>query len=41
MKTIEGHTDYLRHILIHPTLPYIITCSDDTTIRVDYLIKDI
>lgn len=25
--------DYIRHIAVHPTLPYFISCSDDMTIR--------
>lgn len=33
IKTIEEHTDYIRHIVVHPTLPNILSCSDDDTIR--------
>jgi coatomer subunit beta' len=33
VKTIEEHTDYIRHIAVHPTLPYILSCSDDDTIK--------
>lgn len=33
LKTIEEHTDYIRHIVVHPTLPYTLSCSDDDTIR--------
>ena len=33
IKTWEAHTDYLRHLAVHPSLPYIITCSDDMTIK--------
>ena len=29
----EAHSDYLRSIAVHPTLPYIITSSDDMTIK--------
>lgn len=33
VKTIEEHTDYIRHIVVHPTLPYVLSCSDDDTIK--------
>lgn len=33
IKTIEDHTDYIRHIAVHPTMPYVISCSDDDTIK--------
>ena len=33
IKTIDEHTDYIRHIIVHPTLPYVISCSDDLTIK--------
>ena len=29
----EAHTDYIRSIAVHPTLPYIISCADDMTIK--------
>lgn len=29
----EAHPDYIRCIAVHPTRPYILTCSDDGTIR--------
>ncbi|KAM9853533.1 uncharacterized protein ACBR49_004342 [Aulostomus maculatus] len=29
----EAHTDYIRSIAVHPTQPYILTCSDDTLIK--------
>ena len=33
IKTIDEHTDYIRHIVVHPTLPYVLSCSDDDTIK--------
>lgn len=28
-----AHQDYIRYICVHPTLPFVVTCSDDFTIR--------
>lgn len=33
VKTFEAHTDYLRHLAVHPSLSYILTCSDDMCIK--------
>ena len=33
IKTIEEHTDYIRNIAVHPTQPYVLSCSDDDSIR--------
>jgi len=33
IKTFEAHSDYLRWIAIHPVSPYLISCSDDMTIK--------
>jgi coatomer subunit beta' len=33
VKTWEAHTDYLRNLAVHPSLPFILTCSDDMTIK--------
>ena len=33
IKVIDEHSDYIRHIVVHPTLPYVLSCSDDDTIR--------
>ena len=33
IKQFEAHTDYIRHIAVHPTLPVILTCSDDMLIK--------
>lgn len=30
---LEGHTDYIRDIEVHPTRPLFLSCSDDQTIR--------
>ncbi len=34
IKSFDGHTDYVRCILVHPTLNYVISSSDDSTIKV-------
>ena len=31
--SFDAHNDYIRSIAVHPTLPYILSCSDDMTIR--------
>lgn len=37
VKVFEAHTDYIRCIAVHPTLPVILSCSDDTLIKLwDY-----
>ncbi|CAI5701298.1 unnamed protein product [Peronospora effusa] len=33
VTSFEAHSDYIRHIEIHPTLPCFLTCADDTTIK--------
>lgn len=33
VKVIEAHTDYIRSIAVHPTLPYVLSSSDDTSIK--------
>lgn len=33
LKVIANeHTDFIRHIVVHPTLPYILSCGDDDRI---------
>lgn len=32
LKTIVDHTDFVRYILVHPTLPYVLSCGDDDRI---------
>ena len=34
IKTFEAHADYLRTLAVHPTLPYVVTCSDDMSIKI-------
>eukprot|EP00612_Vaucheria_litorea_P000775 CAMPEP_0171457844 /NCGR_PEP_ID=MMETSP0945-20130129/3755_1 /TAXON_ID=109269 /ORGANISM="Vaucheria litorea, Strain CCMP2940" /LENGTH=1008 /DNA_ID=CAMNT_0011983523 /DNA_START=82 /DNA_END=3108 /DNA_ORIENTATION=+ len=29
----EAHTDYIRYLEIHPSLPYVLSCSDDMSIK--------
>ena len=33
LKVIDDHTDFIRSLAVHPTLPYILSCSDDQTIK--------
>jgi len=33
VSVFEGHSDYIRCIAVHPTQPYILTSSDDMTIK--------
>lgn len=33
VKTFEAHTDYIRSIAVHPTLPYVLSASDDMLIK--------
>ena len=33
MKTISGeHTDFIRHLIVHPSLPYVFSCGDNDKI---------
>ena len=29
----EGHQDYIRYMEVHPSQPYVLTCSDDMQVR--------
>lgn len=33
IQSFEAHTDYIRCVIVHQTLPYILTSSDDSTIK--------
>ena len=33
IKSLEGHTDYIRYISVHPTLPLLLSSSDDMSIK--------
>ena len=33
VKQFEAHSDYIRSIAVHPTLPLVLTCSDDMLIK--------
>ncbi|CAD7940239.1 unnamed protein product [Amoebophrya sp. A120] len=33
LKNVEAHSDYIRYIAVHPTSPYVLSCSDDMTIK--------
>ena len=34
LKTVQEHTDFIRHIVVHPTLPYVLSSGDDDKIHV-------
>lgn len=33
ISEFESHSDYIRCLVIHPTLPYIFSSSDDTSVK--------
>jgi WD40 repeat protein len=33
VRTFEAHSDYIRSIAVHPSLPYLLTSSDDMLIK--------
>ncbi len=33
LHTFEAHSDYIRSIAVHPTQPYMLSSSDDMTIK--------
>lgn len=33
VKMFEAHADYIRSVAVHPSLPYILSCSDDMLIK--------
>lgn len=33
LASFEGHNDYIRHLEVHPTQPYVISSSDDMTAK--------
>jgi coatomer subunit beta' len=33
LKVIDEHTDFIRYLAVHPQLPYVLSCSDDQTIK--------
>jgi len=33
VKEISAHGDYIRCVLVHSTLPYVLSCSDDLSIK--------
>ena len=33
VKTFEAHSDYIRGLAVHPTLPYVISASDDMSVK--------
>lgn len=40
VKSIEAHADFIRCIIVHPTEPYVVSCSDDTKIKIWNYEKD-
>jgi len=39
VKTMRGHDNWIRDVLFHPSGKYILSCSDDRTVRVWDLVK--
>ncbi|CAL5340671.1 unnamed protein product [Camellia sinensis] len=33
VKVFDAHTDYIRCVVVHPTLPYVLSSSDDMLIK--------
>ncbi len=33
ITSFEAHPDYIRAIVVHPTQPFVLTASDDMTIK--------
>ena len=33
VKEISAHGDYIRCLIVHTTLPYVLSCSDDLSIK--------
>lgn len=33
IKEFEAHTDFIRSVTVHPTLPYVLSASDDKLIK--------
>lgn len=33
IKEFEAHTDFIRSVAVHPTLPYVLSASDDKLIK--------
>ena len=29
----QAHNDYIRYVEVHPTLPYVLSASDDMTVK--------
>ena len=40
LKTWDAHTDYIRSIVVHSNQPYIISSSDDASIKIWDFSKD-
>lgn len=34
VRAFEAHNDYIRALEVHPTLPYLLSSSDDFSIRI-------
>ena len=34
IKSLEGHTDFIRSLVVHPSQPYILSTGDDATIKI-------
>jgi len=33
VAVFEAHTDYIRHVAVHPSQPYLLSCSDDMMVK--------
>ena len=33
VKSFEAHVDFIRSILVHPSLPYVLSSSDDLSVK--------
>lgn len=39
VRAFEAHTDYIRALAVHPTLPLVLSSSDDMLIKVSHVHK--
>lgn len=34
VRSFEAHADFIRCVVVHPVEPYLISCSDDSKIKI-------
>ena len=34
VRSVEAHADFIRCVVVHPVEPYLISCSDDSKIKI-------